>query len=236
MRISDWSSDVCSSDLLRPRQPPLFAGRLQSHKGDFFMAKYRDSLPQLKGGLFLTDGGIETTLIFHEGLDLPYFAAFDLLKDQSGQATLRRYYSSHASIARNSDCGFILESATWRASADWGARLGYSEGDMAEANRQSIALLVDLRRLFESERSPMVISGCVGPRGDGYRVADAMTVERAQAYHATQTDVFGTTAADMVTAITMTYAEHAIVGPKPSQTHGIAFVFPFQSRHARPLP
>src|SRR3546814_4903328 len=85
-----------------------------------------------------------------------------------------------------------------------------SEGDMAEANRQSIALLVDLRRLFESERSPMVISGCVGPRGDGYRVEDAMTVERAQAYHAKQIDVFGTTAADMVTAITMTYAEEAI--------------------------
>src|SRR3546814_4757817 len=88
------------------------------------ISKYRDSLPQLKGGLFLTDGGIETTLIFHEGLDLPYFAAFDLLKDQSGQATLRRYYSSHASNARNSDCGFILASANWRASADWGARLG----------------------------------------------------------------------------------------------------------------
>src|SRR3546814_7251030 len=78
---------------------------------------------------------------------------------------------------------------------------------MAEANRQSIALLVDLRRLFESERSPMVISGCVGPRGDGYRVEDAMTVERAQAYHAKQIDVFGTTAADMVTAITMTRSE-----------------------------
>src|SRR3546814_7465283 len=114
------------------------------------MAKYRHSLPQLKGGLFLTDGGIETTLIFHEGLDLPYFAAFDLLKDQSGQAALRRYYSSHASIARNSDCGFILESATWRASIDWGARLGYGEAEMAEVNRQSIELLTALRRMFES--------------------------------------------------------------------------------------
>src|SRR3546814_7468316 len=184
------------------------------------MAKYRDSLPQLKGGLFLTDGGIETTLIFHEGLDLPYFAAVDLLKDQPGQATLRRYSSSHASIARNSDCGFILESAAWRASADWGARLGYSEGDMAEANRQSIALLVDLRRLFESERSPMVISGCVGPRGDGYRVEDAMTVERAQAYPAKQIDVFGTTPADMVTAITMSYAEEAIGVTKAAKAAG----------------
>lgn len=174
------------------------------------MAKYRNSLPQLKGGLFLTDGGIETTLIFHEGIELPYFAAFDLLKDQSGQAALRRYYSNHASIARNSDCGFILESATWRASGDWGAKLGYRESDMAEVNRQAIALLVELRRLFETDRSPMVISGCVGPRGDGYRIEHAMTAEQAQTYHARQIDVFAGTAADMVTAITMTYAEEAI--------------------------
>src|SRR3546814_12026059 len=120
------------------------------------MAKYRDSLPQLKGGLFLTDGGIETTLIFHEGLDLPYFAAFDLLKDQSGQATLRRYYSSHASIARNSDCGFILESAAWRASAYWGARPRFRARDLAQANPQSTALPVHPRRQFHSTSAPTV--------------------------------------------------------------------------------
>ena len=37
--------------------------------------KYRGRLPQLDGGLFLTDGGLETTLIFHEGFELPMFAA-----------------------------------------------------------------------------------------------------------------------------------------------------------------
>lgn len=191
------------------------------------MAKYRNSLPQLKGGLFLTDGGIETTLIFHEGLDLPYFAAFDLLKDQAGQAALRRYYSSHASIARDRDCGFILESATWRASADWGAKLGYGLADMAEANRQAIDLLVDLRRTFETERAPMVISGCVGPRGDGYRVENAMTAEAAQAYHAQQIDVFADTAADMVTAITMTYVEEAVGVTRAAQAAGMPVVISF---------
>src|SRR3546814_19104048 len=121
-------------------------------------------------------------LIFHEGLDLPYVAAVDLLKDQSGQATLRRYYSSHASIARNSDCGFILHSAPWRASADWGARLGYSEGDMAEAKRQSIPLLVPLRRLLVSERSPMVIHACCGQLRARSRGGDATTLGRGQGY------------------------------------------------------
>lgn len=191
------------------------------------MAKYRADLPQLKGGVFLTDGGIETTLIFHEGIDLPYFAAFDLLKDQQGQAALRRYYTSHARIAREQGCGFVLESATWRASIDWGVRLGYREADMVEVNRQSIALLSELRRSFESERSPVVISGCVGPRGDGYRVENAMTAEEAQAYHAKQVDVFAGTEADMVTAITMTYAEEAIGIARAAQAAGISAVISF---------
>ena len=84
--------------------------------------RYRDHLPQLDGagGLFLTDGGIETTLIFHDGLDLPCFAAFDLLKDEDGRAALDRYFSRHAAIARARGVGFVLESPTWRANPDWG--------------------------------------------------------------------------------------------------------------------
>src|SRR6185295_19661568 len=35
-------------------------------------AKYRHRLPQLDGRKFLTDGGIETCLIFHEGWNLPH--------------------------------------------------------------------------------------------------------------------------------------------------------------------
>jgi S-methylmethionine-dependent homocysteine/selenocysteine methylase len=191
------------------------------------MPKYRESLPQLNGGIFLTDGGIETTLIFHEGIDLPYFAAFDLLKDQAGQAALRLYYTSHARIAKAKGCGFILESATWRASVDWGAKVGYREADMAEVNRQSIALLSELHRSFESERSPVVISGCVGPRGDGYKVENAMTAAQAQAYHAKQIDVFASSEADMVTAITMTYAEEAIGVTRAAKVAGIPVVISF---------
>lgn len=200
------------------------------------MPKYRESLPQLNGGIFLTDGGIETTLIFHEGIDLPYFAAFDLLKDQAGQAALRRYYSSHARIAKEKGCGFILESATWRASLDWGAKLGYRQADMVEVNRQSIALLVGLRSAFESERSPVVISGCVGPRGDGYKVENAMSAPEAQAYHALQIDAFAASEADMVTAITMTYAEEAIGIVRAAKVAGIPAVISFTTETDGRLP
>ena len=95
--------------------------------------KHRHHLPQLEGGLFLTDGGIETTLIFHEGLDLPRFAAFDLLKDDEGTETLRRYFEPYAELARDHGLGFVLESPTWRASPHWAAEIGYSDDELAVA-------------------------------------------------------------------------------------------------------
>ena len=79
-------------------------------------------LPQQDGGWFLTDGGIETVLIFHEGLDLPLFAAFDLLKDEQGTELLRRYYAPYLALARERGLGFVLESPTWRATRAGRAR------------------------------------------------------------------------------------------------------------------
>ena len=133
------------------------------------MALYRNALPQLGGGLYLTDGGIETTLIFHEGLELPDFAAFHLLRTSEGEAALRKYFRTYAEIARRFATGLILESATWRASADWGNKLGYTSKELADANRKTIDLLEHVRKEYESEKTPVVISGCVGPRGGRLR-------------------------------------------------------------------
>ena len=63
------------------------------------MSKYRHDLPQLKGGMFLADGGMETTLIFHEGAELPHFAAFVLLADRAGRQQLKDYYIRYLDIA-----------------------------------------------------------------------------------------------------------------------------------------
>ncbi|HEU4378476.1 MAG TPA: homocysteine S-methyltransferase family protein [Hyphomicrobiaceae bacterium] len=174
------------------------------------MAKYRSRLPQLGSGLFLTDGGIETSLIYLDGLELPHFAAFNLLKDAKGSAALRSYYVPYARLARDGGLGFVLESPTWRASPDWGRKLGYTDAELARANRQSIALMAELRTEFETPRAPMVVSGCVGPRGDGYDPGEVMSPEDAHAYHTMQIGVFREAGADMVTAITMTNANEAI--------------------------
>lgn len=174
------------------------------------MTGYRSALPQLGGELFLADGGIETTLIFHEGLDLPDFAAYDLLRRPGGAAALQRYFRAYAAIARRFGVGLILESATWRASRDWAERLGHTRAELADLNRTAVRQLEGIRHEFETERTPLVISGCVGPRGDGYNPARLMSVEEAEAYHAEQAATFADSAADLLTAITMTYPEEAI--------------------------
>jgi S-methylmethionine-dependent homocysteine/selenocysteine methylase len=171
---------------------------------------YRGALPQLDGGLFLTDGGIETTLIFNEGLELPDFAAFDLFKRPEGENALRKYFAAYARLAHQFGTGLILESATWRASLDWGARLGYSPRDLAYVNRRAIALLEHIRDELKQANTVTVISGCVGPRGDGYSPTRVMSAEQARDYHRQQIGTFAATAADMVTAITMNYADEAI--------------------------
>jgi S-methylmethionine-dependent homocysteine/selenocysteine methylase len=166
-------------------------------------------LPQLSGDrLFLTDGGLETTLIFHLGLELPDFAAFDLLRDDTGAEALRRYYESYIAVAREHGTGIVLDTATWRASRDWGERLGYSPEELAEANRRAVALIEELRA--SNPDVPAVLDGVVGPRGDGYVVGETMTPEEAEAYHSDQIGTFAGTAADMVSAITMTYADEAV--------------------------
>ena len=168
---------------------------------------YRTSLPQLEGDLFLTDGGIETSLIFHQGLDLPEFAAFVLLDSDAGLDQLRRYYEPYLALARESGAGFVLESPTWRASPGWAARLDVPVEKLEALNRRAIALMEELRE--SGGDAPVVISGCVGPQGDGYRPAELLSTDAARDYHSTQIGTFADTAADMVTAVTMTYAEEA---------------------------
>jgi S-methylmethionine-dependent homocysteine/selenocysteine methylase len=174
------------------------------------MAKHRNSLPQLADGLFLTDGGIETTLVFLEGFELPYFAAFHLMANERGQNALRDYYRRYVAIATAHGLGFIFESPTWRASTDWAEKLGYSPLALTDINRKSIQLMVELRNAHETKAAPMVISGCVGPRGDGYDPGQVMSVAEAEAYHAGQIRTFSETEADMVTAITMTNTNEAV--------------------------
>lgn len=174
--------------------------------------RHRDDLPQLQGDrLFMTDGGLETSLIFHHGIDLPCFASFGLLRSDDGRSAMRAYFDPYIAIARDHGVGLIVDTATWRANPDWGEQLGYAPDELDRANRAAVAFAEEIRGAGEDAGAgPIVISGAIGPRGDGYRPQDTMTAEQAERYHARQLATFADTAVDMVTAYTLTYAEEAV--------------------------
>lgn len=191
------------------------------------MSRYRHNLPQLAGAAFIADGGMETTLIYHHGIELPHFAAFTLLDDDAGRAALLDYYRGYAEMARRHRRGLVLESPTWRANAGWGARLGYGAAALEAINRAGVAMMEALRDTYESPASPMVISGNIGPRGDGYLADRRMRADEAADYHDAQIATFADTAADLVSAFTINYVEEAIGIVRAAQRHDMPAVISF---------
>jgi S-methylmethionine-dependent homocysteine/selenocysteine methylase len=191
------------------------------------MSKYRARLPQMGGKLFLTDGGLETTLVFHEGMELPCFASFDLMRSEAGKKTLRDYYVRYLAIAKARRLGFVLEAPTWRANLDWAAKLGYSQEALAAVNRECIELMHELRNSHEDDATPIVISGNLGPRGDGYDPGEVMTPEEAETYHAEQVGWLMEAGVDMISAFTITNTPEAIGIARAVRKAGLPVVISF---------
>lgn len=156
--------------------------------------------------LTLTDGGIETVLLFKDGFDLPCFASFPLLEDERGRAALRRYFDAFLDLADDRGLPFVIDTPTWRANPDWGAQLGYDLEALAAANRAAVAFVRDLA----AGRPAVTINGSLGPRGDGYVVGEKMTADAAAEYHAWQIGVLHDAGVERVSAITLSYPEEAI--------------------------
>lgn len=188
---------------------------------------HRAALPQLDGELFLTDGGIETVLVFQMGVELRSFAAFELLADEPGRRTLREYFEPFLTIAGERGTGVVLETPTWRASPRWASELGYDSEQLRTLNREAVALMQELRAAHEDGADRMVISGCIGPQDDGYSPRSWMPADAARDYHALQVETFAASAADMVTALTMTYTDEAIGIARAASETGIPCVISF---------
>ncbi len=182
------------------------------------------SLPQLDR-FFLTDAGLETDILFNKGIDLPLFASIALLKTDAGIDILESYYRDFLDLARRMGTGLVLESATWRASPDWAEPLGLSLDELDRLNRAAIELLSGLRADYADV--PTVISGCLGPRGDGYDPGRIMTVAEARAYHTRQAAVLAGAGADMLSAITMTNIPEATGVAETARALGLPVAISF---------
>ena len=184
-------------------------------------------LPQLDADVFLTDGGLETTLIFDDGIELTDFAAFTLVGDDAGRAALVHYFEQYAEVAVRDGVGIVLETPTWRASADWAARQGIDTDDLVRLNKDAVALVAEVGAQYATADSPIVVSGCIGPRGDGYVVGELMSVQEARGYHSLQARAFAEAGADQITAITMTYVAEAIGVVEAARDAGVPVVISF---------
>ncbi|MEM7065075.1 MAG: homocysteine S-methyltransferase family protein [Cyanobacteria bacterium P01_B01_bin.77] len=200
------------------------------------MSTYRHQLPQLSDHIFMTDGGLETVLLFQQGWDLPDFASFILLDRPLGTEALHNYFDIYGDLAQTYGMGLILESPTWRANADWGKRQGYGAAELADVNRRAIALLETTRNTYDTARSPIVISGCIGPRGDGYSPDNLMSATAAEQYHQDQIDTFRETTADLVSAMTITYPQEAIGIVRAAQNAQMPVVISFTVETDGKLP
>lgn len=169
-------------------------------------------LPQIAGGLFLSDGGLETTLMSIDKIELPHFAAFVLLEDELGRERLAQYYVPYLEIcAELPGAGFVLETPTWRANPDWANLLGVDAARLRSLNIDAARLMRSLRDRWTSRLGgPIVVSGIVGPRGNGYVASAHDSVEDAARYHSQQAESLAAGGVDMLTAVTMTTSSEAL--------------------------
>jgi len=167
------------------------------------------NLPLPGGPAYLNDGGLETTLVFHHGIDLREFAAYPLLATDAGVRLLEDYFEPYLDAARQVGAGFVIDTPTWRASADWGEKLGHGPAILRAFNREAVALARRVQRSFAGSGAPSLVSGAIGPRGDGYQPGAAMTAQQAADYHRAQIATFAECGVDLVTAYTMTTVSEA---------------------------
>jgi S-methylmethionine-dependent homocysteine/selenocysteine methylase len=200
------------------------------------MGIYRNDLPQLSGDLYLTDAGLETDLIFNHGIDIREFAAHTLLSDPNGRDAVVNYLRGFLSLANQQDTGFVLDSQTWKAHMHWADDLGESEEELHQSNKDSVALIAELRDEFSSNKMPIVLNGVIGPRGDAYAPDARLAADEAEEYHSKQIAWLADTDIDMVTALTFTQSDEAVGAVRAAQSAGLPIVISFTVETDGSLP
>ena len=183
------------------------------------------ALPQLGGSVFLTDGGVETDLIFNRGMDLPEFASFVLHENAESEAVLRDYYEEYLAIGANTGLGLVLETSTWRASKDWGSKLGYDARRLRAVNERSVQFFREV--CASHANGTVVVSGCIGPRGDAYSDLGPASADEAFGYHLPQVEVLAGSGVDLLSALTLTNVAEAIGFARAVHEHGMPAVVSF---------
>ena len=189
------------------------------------------SLPE-----YITDGGIETHIIFNMGVELPHFSAFPLNDSAAGREVIRRYYRDYLPVARAAGRRFLFATDTWRANPDWADRLGYERALLKPNNITSVALCAQVGEEFAAAGVESAIAGVLGPRRDAWQYDAGMTVAEAHDYHSPQIEAFAATAATSLHAYTLTNTPEAIGIARAAEWVGLPIVLSFTVETDGALP
>ena len=197
----------------------------------------RDNLlPQQRGQMFVTDGGIETHMIFNEGEDLPDMSVYLLNDSERGRQKMREYYRAYLPIAQAAGQGFLFDTNTWRASPDWGQRAGLDTARLRAANIAAVDFCAEMQAEFAAAGVGSIISGVIGPRRDAWQYDGRMTTEEAMDYHRLQVEAFADSAAAYVSVYTLTNVPEAVGIARLCREAGLPVVLSFTLETDGKLP
>ncbi len=184
-------------------------------------------LPNTSDTLFLTEAGIETTLMYKKGWELNHFCLFELLQHDRFVADVRTYHARIIEVALKHKTGHILDGLHYRASPDWGALLGMPAQQLADLTAKGLDIYTDLSREYATEDTPIPVGCCIGPRGDAYDAKLLMTADQAEEYHSVQIETAKVAGVDFVSALTFNHIEEAVGVTRAAQAAGIPIIVSF---------
>lgn len=185
---------------------------------------------------FITDGGIETHLIYNIGIPLQHFAAFPLNDSVEGRDVIRDYYRDYLPVVRAAKRKFLFATDTWRASPDWAERLGYEVALLRQNNIASVAICAEIAAEFATAGIESEIAGTIGPRREAWQYDGDMTVDEGVDYHSPQIEAFAETRAFQLHACTLTNTPEAIAIVRAAKRAGLSAVISFTVETDGALP
>lgn len=177
--------------------------------------------PRLDNRFYLTEGGTETEILYKWGFELPEFAMFPLLDNPAADLVIRNMFRRYFEVAATHDTGMLLNGHDYRASPDWGEKLGYSAEGLREMQRRTIRFLDEMRAEYSERVTDVYIAACIGPRGDAYGTGGKITASEAEDYHSLQLKNIEGTPADMAVAATFNNIPESIGVIRAANTIGI---------------
>lgn len=180
-----------------------------------------DFPPRLDDRIYITEGGIETEILYKWGFELPEFSMYPLLDNADAMKTIHAMFDRVFAAAAAHDAGIVLAGLDYRASPDWAEKIGYSRDQLDAFIHRNIAFLKGRREAHADRVRDVYIAATCGPRGDAYGTGGTITEDEAEAYHAFQIAASKAAGADLVIGITFNNIPESIGFVRAAQDVGI---------------